>query len=283
MNKYPGGCVFASPIMNVSKYIYKVLENIRCISQIFSKSYIILYYDESNDNTLEIINNFTNTYQDVDIYVIKNTIWKNDRIKRLSRGRNIIFNTIKNTEKYNTCDYFIAFDGDDVCCDGMNLDIIKYYIFNNTEWDCLTFNRHIYYDIWALMYKPFVQHCYGFNNSYTDIIYLTQKDLKHKLSALKNTELFDTDSAFNGFAMHKLQRIINIPNLKYTYKYKEYYNEKDFEKYRKYLEKVKLVKQSKMLYHRRHKTYMCEHISFYQKLKSHGLLIRISPLILFDQ
>ena len=51
-------CCFCGPVKNCGPYLLKVLNNIEKIASLFEDYTIILYYDNSNDNTLEILKEY---------------------------------------------------------------------------------------------------------------------------------------------------------------------------------------------------------------------------------
>ena len=46
-------CCFCGPVKNCSNYLDKVFQNIEILSSLFDDYKIVLFYDHSNDNTLE--------------------------------------------------------------------------------------------------------------------------------------------------------------------------------------------------------------------------------------
>tara|TARA_Y100000996_G_scaffold325450_1_gene261538 strand:- start:4 stop:522 length:519 start_codon:yes stop_codon:yes gene_type:complete len=95
-------------------------------------------------------------------------------------------------------------DCDDVCAGKWNIDVIRDSFSNSDDWDCLSFNRDDYYDIWALIFDEYIQHCWGFNDSRT-IVNIMKYDITRKLDQC-TTNTIEVMSAFNGFAIYKTQR-----------------------------------------------------------------------------
>ncbi len=52
-------CCICGPVKNCSSYLKKVLENIDKIGSLFDDYIILIYYDKSSDNTLEILHLFS--------------------------------------------------------------------------------------------------------------------------------------------------------------------------------------------------------------------------------
>lgn len=53
-------CCICGPVKNCGPYLKKVLENMEKIGSIFDDYIILLYYDTSSDNTLNILKNINN-------------------------------------------------------------------------------------------------------------------------------------------------------------------------------------------------------------------------------
>ena len=76
------------------------------------------------------------------------------RTKNISNARNMYLDKMR--ELVNTgydAKYFIAIDMDNVCSGQMDLDVFKRAMGREDQWDSVSFNRHGYYDIWALRHE----------------------------------------------------------------------------------------------------------------------------------
>ena len=51
-------CCICGPVKNCGPYLSKVLDNMAKIGSLFDDYTILIYYDKSNDNTLEILKNY---------------------------------------------------------------------------------------------------------------------------------------------------------------------------------------------------------------------------------
>ena len=199
-------CVICLPVKNCAQFLPKIFNNIKKMEQIFNKFAIIFGYDYSYDNSLEFLTNFKN-FSRMDVNIIVNNITLKKRTWRIANIRNKMLNMVRN--KYKDFEYFIMMDSDGECHFDINIKpIIKY--LKRKDWDCLTFNRHFYYDAWALQYEPFIHNCYGFGIETQKIPSIMMRDIKNKLSKLKDGELFECYSAFNGFAIYRKNKFINI-------------------------------------------------------------------------
>jgi hypothetical protein len=196
-------CGICGTIKNCSKYLDNVLKNMKIIGEIFEDYKIILFYDSSSDETLNIVKNYQKTNENIILYVNKYEI-SQYRTIRIAYGRNMCLQYIN--KFLSDYDFFIMMDCDDVCSGKINIDILKYYLKNNDEWDSLSFNSKNYYDIWALSIYPFCLSFFHFKNNPYHII---KKYIDNKLNNLNDKELIECYSAFNGFSIYKLNKFFN--------------------------------------------------------------------------
>ena len=214
---------------NSGNYIYNHLLSLVRLGQYFTEYAIIVYENDSTDDTLqqlkkfkEINHNFyyiseTNVAND-----IKNNIRK--RVQIIARGRNMLLNEIN--ERFNDYDLMIMTDLDNVlnnfdtsCID----DVFKYDI---NSWDVLTANcLNRYYDIWALrislnVWDPLIHEpiwtkemkknmnydCWGINSPFGNKI----AHIKMCQALIpRNYPLIESDSSFGGMGIYKISKIKN--------------------------------------------------------------------------
>lgn len=199
-------CCICGTVKNCGPYLKKVLENMEKIGSIFNDYEIIIYYDKSSDNTIDILNNYQQTNSKMYFYVNKN-IMSPFRTHNLAIARNFCLNYVRqNREKYP---YFIMMDCDDVNFKEVNTDILKKYLYSD-RWDGLSFNTSPkYYDIWGLSIEPF---CFSYNHfknnyKYHNII----GDYMDRLlkNAAKNNQLVKCISSFNGFSIYRTNKFLD--------------------------------------------------------------------------
>jgi hypothetical protein len=193
-------CCICGTIKNCEKYLKYVFRNIKKIIDLFEDYYIIVYYDESSDNTLEKLIEYQKYFK---IHIYHNKKYKSEyRTHRLANGRNYCLKVIN--KHFSNFKYFIMMDFDDVCTGEINVSLLKKYIDNDSMWDALSFNKPNYYDLWALSIRPYIFSYIHFKNPYHVLnnmaIYIADK-----LKTLTNDELLPCFSAFNGFAIYKTQ------------------------------------------------------------------------------
>lgn len=179
------------------------------IGDIFDDYQIIIYYDVSEDKSLEILKDYQKKNPKMMIYINKNKI-SPFRTHNLAIARNFCLNYVKeNRDKYP---FFIMMDCDDVNCKEINTDILKKQLYtnNNTLWDGLSFNTNPkYYDIWALSIYPF---CFSYNHFENNVRYYNiMQNFIDKILKKAKTEnkLLECISSFNGFSIYKTNKFLN--------------------------------------------------------------------------
>jgi len=194
-------CCICGTVRNCGPYLNKIFLNMELIGKIFRDYRIIIYYDNSNDDTLDKIKKYQEKNPKLILYENENKMLPY-RTHRIALGRNICLNIIK--EQFADYEYFIMMDCDNRCAKDMNIDLIPYYLKQDT-WDSLSFNHPDgYYDSWALSKGPYVVSCHHFSDNGIGIRYITK--------IIKNTpknKLIKCISAFNGFAIYKTIKFIN--------------------------------------------------------------------------
>ena len=269
------GCTRSS-----GNYIYNHLLSLVRLGQHFTEYAIIVYENDSTDDTLQQLKKFKaynhNFYYISETNVANNIIKnknKNNIITRsriIAHGRNMLLNEIN--ERFNEYDLMIMTDLDNVlnnfdtsCID----DVFKYDI---NSWDGLTANcLNRYYDIWALrislnIWDPLIHEpvwtkemkekmnydwwdCWN-NNSHVG------NKIAHikRCQALipRNYPLIESDSSFGGMGIYKISKIKNC-----RYGSERYINGNAVEE-------------------------QCEHVSFHMGIKKNGGKILICPSLIVN-
>jgi len=265
-------------VKNVGKYLNNVFQNMEKIGSLFEDYIIILYYDNSSDNTLDLMKRYQNINPKLLFYVNKNKLLKS-RIHNISRGRNFCLNIIR--KNFTNYEYFIMMDCDDVCSGNINLNVLE----NNLQeekikkWDALSFNKKDYYDIWGLSIRPYVVSMRHFHKM-EKVETLMKTYIKKLLEKIPYDNLLSCYSAFNGFSIYKTNIFLkcyydgrlrldliptNLININ-----KRILNDK--------------IKLNKSICNSEDSIYEdCEHRSFHlQAIKKCNARIFISPQILFN-
>ena len=215
MKKY--NVIFSGTIRNVEKYIKKGLSDIDLCGQKFNDYAVILYENDSSDNTRSILQDLK---KDNYHYIFEDGVKEKLRTKRLANGRNKVLDKMREINQNGYYDYLIILDMDDVNESGTFVDSIE-TCFEHENWDVLTGNQSgIYYDLWALRKKDDMEYdCWekvrqhthpGLRFSSKTYYDAFARD-KYVYSKLKNypqtRELLEVDSAFGGAGIYKIQSI----------------------------------------------------------------------------
>ena len=267
-------CCICGPVKNCEKYLYKVLKNVEKIGNIFNDYRIIIFYDHSTDNTLDILKKYSKENEKLSFYVNNRKLYK-FRTHNLAYARNFCLSYV--FKKKNQFPFFIMMDFDDVNCKNCNPEILKQYL-HRTDWDGLSFNTSPkYYDVWGLSIYPY---CFSYNHFTNNVqqYKVIQNYVATLLSKLPPGQLLPCISAFNGFAIYRTSHFLNT-----------YYDgsiRRDLIPYSN-MRAHKIAAQSPLIF----KKYItvdgryedCEHRAFHiQASNNSGAIIRISPEVLFE-
>jgi hypothetical protein len=257
-------CCICGTVKNCGPYLEKVFKNIEIIGNIFDDYKIIISYDDSDDNSLDILNNYkSQNPEKMILHINTETLYK-FRVYNIAKARNKCLDIIRS--QFIDYEYFIMIDCDNVCSNNINLEYLLYYLIINTEWDALTFNKNPYYDLWALSKYPYSFSCMHFNNwkSWGPFIE----------NIIKNTPpktLIPCLSAFNGFSIYRTNKFINY-----------YYDPKPrLDLLPKHLLDENEKISGPIYLHGKANLVDCEHRSFHLMAVNNGARIRIAPEVIF--
>jgi len=188
---------------NSSSYIEKHLSLLYSMSPFFEKFKMMIYENNSTDNTREILEEFKKKHILFD-YVSEN-INLSIRSQILAHGRNTLLNYISGYE------YMIMVDLDDVIAT-FKPSQLK-YLFETRDWDALFANcLGKYYDIWALrIKKAWMPECPFEMIDYDcwEMAKYKSKSIisKHQIQIPTTHGLIPVDSAFGGFGIYRVSAI----------------------------------------------------------------------------
>ena len=91
-------CCICGPVKNCGPYLNKVLENVEKIGSLFNDYIILIYYDKSSDNTLQILKEYQNKNPRLNFYVNSNPTSK-FRTHNIAVARNFCLNFIRNNKQ----------------------------------------------------------------------------------------------------------------------------------------------------------------------------------------
>lgn len=197
--------IFCSTVRNIESYVEKGLKNIDLCGQKFNNYAVIIYENDSNDKTRDLLNKYKkNNYY----YIFEDKVSEPRRTMRIANGRNKILDKIKEINKDNYYQYMVMLDLDDINDSGTFVSSIE-TCFKYNNWDVLTGNQSdVYYDLWALRKKGYMEYdCWKKlkeleSNPDNEYAYVGSKQIVY----LPN-QLLPVDSAFGGIAIYKLSSI----------------------------------------------------------------------------
>lgn len=198
-------CCICGTVKNCGKYLEKVLENIETIGELFSSFKIIISYDVSSDNSLEILQTYQQLHPLQMILHVNTEPLHEYRVYNIAKARNTCLDIIR--QQFSTYTYFIMIDCDDVCSEIRDIEPLKYYLENNPDsrnWNSISFNKDPYYDLWALSKYPYSFSCMHFKD-YKD----WGKYIETVIAKTPPKTLIPCLSAFNGFAIYQTNKFIN--------------------------------------------------------------------------
>lgn len=200
-------CCICGPVRNCGPFLDKVLNNIEKIGSIFDDYEILIFYDNSTDNTLEKLKDYQKRNSRLKLYVNTNLVSKY-RTHRLAYARNFCLDYVKSLD-LNDYPFFIMMDFDDVNCKEVNHQVLQQYLYRD-DWDGLSFNTTPnYYDIWALSIYPYTFSYNHFKNTNIHNYDVIQNYIVNKLNKLKQGQLLRCMSSFNGFSIYRTSKFLN--------------------------------------------------------------------------
>lgn len=188
-----------------------VLDNLAFLfeSKCFLKMHVVFFYDQSQDRSIYILKSFQNKYPE-NVFIIENAINPgNLKTEKIAFARNGILDFIrKSPEKY---DFFAMMDSNEYSCVGkIDIDHLLEVFYLTTEWDAVSFVREAgYYDHWALSYDPFIYSFFHFTN-WQKVVAMMREDFNGRyLPSFREGDFMPVYSAFNGFAIYKIEKFID--------------------------------------------------------------------------
>jgi glycosyltransferase involved in cell wall biosynthesis len=259
-----GKCCICGTVRLCAPYLDKVIQNIEIIGKLFENYKIIIAYDKSSDNSLEILQKYQMLNPDNFILHIESEPLTPYRTHNIARARNKCLDIIRNN--YSDYEYFVMIDCDDVCSNPVNLEPFLYYLVINTEWDSLSFNKKPYYDTWALSKYPYV-----FSNMHFKNPEGYQEFIEKIIAKTPPKTLIPCLSAFNGFAIYRTQKFI-----KYFYD-----PTPRLDLFPRHLIENNIRLCGPMYLKGKAGIMDCEHRSFHLMAINDGARIRIAPEVIF--
>jgi hypothetical protein len=187
------------------------LNNIRKLAQCFDTLHVVAFYDESNDRSLQLLNDFKrNNPIDFTIIVNNNTKFA-ERTANIAFARNALLDYVRTN--FAHYDYFMMMDTNEYSCIGdIQLDVFLDAIDKRDLWDAISFDRDAgYYDTWALSFDPFIYSFFHFYNwkNVVENMRIAFNSLLNDYKTNRPGQLMPVYSAFNGFAIYKTSKFVN--------------------------------------------------------------------------
>lgn len=198
-----GGCGILCTIRNCASFLPKIFENFEKIGATFADEYIIIiYYDISTDNTLDLLKAYALKNRKVIFFVNKETPLPVHRTHRIARGRNVVLEKFRSDFPYYN--YFIVMDCDNVCAYNFKTGLLRECL-HRKDWDMISFQHpQGYYDIYALSVFPYVMNCFLFRDAN-----MAKKSLMAQFNRMRKDDLAYVLSAFNGFGIYRTKKFTN--------------------------------------------------------------------------
>jgi hypothetical protein len=175
------------------------------LGSLFDNYTILIYYDHSSDDSLQILKDYQEQNQNMILYVNKNPV-SPFRTHNIAVARNFCLDYVK--QHQSVFPYFIMMDMDDVNCKELKVEPLAKHLLRD-DWDALSFNtRPAYYDIWGLSIWPY---CFSYNHFENNVQFydIIQKYITQMLEKLEPGALLPCISSFNGLSIYRTHKFLN--------------------------------------------------------------------------
>jgi hypothetical protein len=186
---------------DVAPYVEKNMETLINISNMFLYCPIVIYENDSGDNTKEILRTAQRRYHPK-ITIITESNVPGNRTTRLAHGRNQLHDHV--VAMNIPFDYYIVCDLDDKMATLSPESILTCFEHPTDTWSMMGANQEgIYYDLWALRTKDdwCDKDCWDSENGFNKIA------CNHE-TVPRESSLIEVDSCFGGTAVYKFAHTI---------------------------------------------------------------------------
>lgn len=265
-------------VRDCGNYLSDIFKNIELLKTLDFNIFCIFIYDNCLDNSEELLINYKNKNKESVIIkeIINNSNW---RTARIAKARNVCLDIVYN--KLKNISFHIMIDSDNINTPKWNIDIINKYLnnFDGDNWDCISFNKRNYYDIWALLYDDFKHHCWGFGKNSSKVTLVMKNNIIKKLQNSKSNSI-EVMSAFNGFGIYKTERFKGFYYDGLYDNFKGLVTDIERNKTVEALKKFNLNVNCKMSNHQHGRDGHCEHLFYHLSAFKKGRIIKISKFII---
>ena len=186
---------------NISNYLFNSFHKFIYLNFYFKYFKIIIYENDSSDNTLNSLYLFQKIFKNIDIIILSQNNINGTITQRISHARNYILNYIHNNNL--NPDFIINIDMDDILLH-FYCDSIIYPFKENFNWSMFGGNSEIYYDMWALRTLSYPNKDFWENKK----MHLEER-LKLYFKIDNESNPIQVNSCFNGIGIYKYNDIIN--------------------------------------------------------------------------
>jgi len=204
-------CIIGTYVYNNQSNLPYFFDSLDVLLNVFTKIKLIIVYDKSIDNSIDMITNYNNSK------IIKTLIYNDNKViglartKRTEHVNNLLLNEIYTTLDINS-DYFIITDMNEYTNDvQIDVDTIRYAFTITNDWDSISFLRNgKYNNISSLSIQPYVYSVFHFKK-YNNVMNYMKKYMMDLIEDYKNNNmnLIEVLSAYNGFGIYKKSKFIN--------------------------------------------------------------------------
>ena len=199
-------------VRNVEKTIINDVKAIKKFTEKFDKTQFCLLESDSNDRTIEILNNINDKDNNFNFITLGKLEGKFPlRTERLAFCRNELITWLKQKKlSDNTLVVVADFDGVNTNIDDKGfIDALK----DINDWDAIFANQQIYYDIWALRAKGWCENdCWQefetLKQTMNEKDALAKAITSKQISINSSMKYLSVTSAFGGLGVYKAKHYI---------------------------------------------------------------------------
>ena len=192
-------CCICCPVLNAGKYMDNVLNNMIKLGSTFSAYNVVLFYEHSQDNTIDIILRHMKINKNIILLVNKSYEQKRERAHNLAYARNKLLEHAR--DQYKHREFMIMMDATEMTSSPVKTDVLSRYL-KRSDWDALTFQwRGEHQDVWSVSLKHLGTSVWQLSQPQAFQVY--KRDLARALNNCGVGELVEVFSAFNGMCIYR--------------------------------------------------------------------------------